>query len=302
MEVQNKDFEIYGRKIFFLNPAYAIKKEVIQNLRKNEYEVYLIETYRDAKNLLRKNPGSLLFINVDAQLTIPAWFNFIRSFEREEALKSIYVTVISEKLKSNDVEIFCKFSEMEEGYGVIDFSKGVKDVANRIQNILDAKNAKGRRQYIRANMMSDKEVSLFWNYGSKMHKLKLYDLSSVGMAVKIPVALENMIIAKNFLLQDVTMQLGTKQLAIEAVIFTMKKTPEGTIWVLLLAPFTPSIVKDEIRQYIFRSIEDQLFISINEDRKDDMDYSKMSYYNLATKTRDKKDLSPFSHQPGHNFS
>ena len=75
--------------------AYAIKKDIISNLRKKEYEVYIIESFRDAKNLLRKNPDSVLFINIDAQLSIGAWFNFLRSFYKEESLKTIQATVIS---------------------------------------------------------------------------------------------------------------------------------------------------------------------------------------------------------------
>lgn len=71
--------------------------------------------------------------------------------------------------------------------------------------------------------MHDKDAALFWNHGSKMHQLKLFDLSSVGMAVKIPAGLESLIIAKNYILQDVTLRLGTKQVVTEAVVFAVKK-------------------------------------------------------------------------------
>ena len=71
--------------------------------------------------------------------------------------------------------------------------------------------------------MHDKDAALFWNHGSKMHQLKLFDLSSVGMAVKIPAGLESLIIAKNYILQNVTLRLGTKQVVTEAVVFAVKK-------------------------------------------------------------------------------
>ena len=77
-----------------------------------------------------------------------------------------------------------------------------------------------------------------------MHQLKLFDLSSVGMAVKIPAGLESLIIAKNYILQDVTLRLGTKQVVTEAVVFAVKKTEQGTIWVLLLAPQTSARCQD----------------------------------------------------------
>ncbi|WP_308510139.1 hypothetical protein [uncultured Treponema sp.] len=297
---EQTDFDMYGRKIFFLNPAYAIKKDIISSLRKKEYEVYIIESFRDAKNLLRKNPDSVLFINIDAQLSIGAWFNFLRSFDKEESLKTIQATVISEKIKPNEIELFSKFSDSENS--VIDFSDGIEKVSERIQNILTKTNAKGRRQYIRANLMHDKDAALFWNHGSKMHQLKLFDLSSVGMAVKIPAGLESLIIAKNYILQDVTIRLGTKQVVTEAVVFAVKKTEQGTIWVLLLAPQTSAAVKNEIRRYVFKTIEDKMILSINEERKDDTDYAQMDYYNFAAKTKSKSKPSTFSSQPGHNFS
>ena len=87
-----------------------------------------------------------------------------------------------------------------------------------------------------------------------------------------------------------------------AVVFAVKKTEQGTIWVLLLAPQTSAAVKDEIRRYVFKTIEDKMILSINEERKDDTDYAQMDYYNFAAKTKSKSKPSTFSSQPGHNFS
>ena len=134
-----------------------------------------------------------------------------------------------------------------------------------------------------------------------MHQLKLLDLSSVGMAVKCPSVLENQIIAKNFLLQDVTMRLGPKQMVVEAVIYGIKSTPEGTLWILLLLPSTPPSIKEEIRTYVSKTIEEKMITSINGERKDDEDYALLNYYNLATKTKTKSKISPFASLPGSNF-
>lgn len=300
MAEQNKsELDIFGRKIFFLNPAYPVKKEIMSRLQAQEYEVYTIESYREAKPLLRKNPNSLLFVNIDAQLTHAAWFNYIRTYDRDDILATIKICVISERIKASDVAIFNKFVNMVSD--VIEFNEGIEGVAKQIQKILDETNAKGKRQYVRANLTHDKDASLFWNHGSKMHQLKLLDLSSVGMAVKCPSVLENQIIAKNFLLQDVTMRLGPKQMVVEAVIYGIKSTPEGTLWILLLLPSTPPSIKEEIRTYVSKTIEEKMITSINGERKDDEDYALLNYYNLATKTKTKSKISPFASLPGSNF-
>lgn len=298
-EQNESELDIFGRKIFFLNPAYPVKKEIMSRLQAQEYEVYTIESYREAKPLLRKNPNSLLFVNIDAQLTHAAWFNYIRTYDRDDILATIKICVISERIKASDVAIFNKFVNMVSD--VIEFTEGIEGVAKQIQKILDETNAKGKRQYVRANLTHDKDASLFWNHGSKMHQLKLLDLSSVGMAVKCPSVLENQIIAKNFLLQDVTMRLGPKQMVVEAVIYGIKSTPEGTLWILLLLPSTPPSIKEEIRTYVSKTIEEKMITSINGERKDDEDYALLNYYNLATKTKTKSKISPFASLPGSNF-
>ncbi|MCI7397657.1 MAG: hypothetical protein MSS56_04755 [Spirochaetia bacterium] len=298
-EQNESELDIFGRKIFFLNPAYPVKKEIMSRLQAQEYEVYTIESYREAKPLLRKNPNSLLFVNIDAQLTHAAWFNYIRTYDRDDILATIKICVISERIKASDVAIFNKFVNMVSD--VIEFNEGIEGVAKQIQKILDETNAKGKRQYVRANLTHDKDASLFWNHGSKMHQLKLLDLSSVGMAVKCPAVLENQIIAKNFLLQDVTMRLGPKQMVVEAVIYGIKSTPEGTLWILLLLPSTPPSIKEEIRTYVSKTIEEKMITSINGERKDDEDYALLNYYNLATKTKTKSKISPFASLPGSNF-
>ena len=298
-EQNESELDIFGRKIFFLNPAYPVKKEIMSRLQAQEYEVYTIESYREAKPLLRKNPNSLLFVNIDAQLTHAAWFNYIRTYDRDDILATIKICVISERIKASDVAIFNKFVNMVSD--VIEFNEGIEGVAKQIQKILDETNAKGKRQYVRANLTHDKDASLFWNHGSKMHQLKLLDLSSIGMAVKCPSVLENQIIAKNFLLQDVTMRLGPKQMVVEAVIYGIKSTPEGTLWILLLLPSTPPSIKEEIRTYVSKTIEEKMITSINGERKDDEDYALLNYYNLATKTKTKSKISPFASLPGSNF-
>lgn len=294
----------FGRKIFFLNPTYSVKKDIVSDLEKNEYEVYVIENYRDAKNLLMKNPDSILFINADAQLSVGAWYNFVRTLERDETLATTITAIMTERMKQSDKDLFVKTAHLRGG--IIDFDDGLSSVAKKINEVLLAFDAKGRRQYVRANLVYDRDASLFWNHGSKMHQLKLLDISSVGMAVKIPKILENQIIVKNFLLNGGTLRLGTRQLVVDTVVYAVKQSTDCTIWVLLLMPGTSPTVKDEIRHYVTKTMHETLLLSINGDRKDESDYNLLNYYNLATKqkpmtTASKSTfVSPFSHIPGFN--
>lgn len=274
--------DLFGRKIFFLNPAYLVRNEVITELQNEEYEVYIIESYRDAKNLLRLNENAILFINVDAQLAMNSWYNFIRTFEKEDVLSSIYIGIISERIRPADRELFLTTAQIPAGITMLDTD--MKFITESILGILKEANAKGRRQYVRANLSHDKEASLFWNHGTKMHQLKLLDISSVGMSVKVPPALAQ-IVGKNFILRDVTLRLGSKQIVIEAVVFAVKEIPDGIIWVLLLLPNTSTKTRDIIRQYISETFQKIMMTVINNARPDDTAYDTLNYYNMAAKRR-----------------
>lgn len=281
-EAEASKVDLFGRKIFFLNPAYSVRNEVITELQNEEYEVYIIESYRDAKNLLRLNENAILFINVDAQLAMNSWYNFIRTFEKEDVLSSIYIGIISERIRPADRELFLTTAQIPAGITMLDTD--MKFITESILGVLKEANAKGRRQYVRANLSHDKEASLFWNHGTKMHQLKLLDISSVGMSVKVPPALSQ-IVGKNFILRDVTLRLGSKQIVIEAVVFAVKEIPDGIIWVLLLLPNTSTKTRSIIRQYVSETTQKIMMTVINNARPDDTAYDILNYYNMAAKRK-----------------
>ncbi len=281
-EAEAGKVDLFGRKIFFLNPAYSVRNEVITELQNEEYEVYIIESYRDAKNLLRLNENAILFINVDAQLSMNSWYNFIRTFEKEDVLSSIYIGIISERIRPADRELFLTTAQIPAGIIMLDTD--MKFITESILDVLKKANAKGRRQYVRANLSHDKEASLFWNHGTKMHQLKLLDISSVGMSVKVPPALSQ-IVGKNFILRDVTLRLGSKQIVIEAVVFAVKEIPDGIIWVLLLLPNTSTKTRSIIRQYVSETTQKIMMTVINNARPDDTAYDILNYYNMAAKRK-----------------
>lgn len=117
-----------------------------------------------------------------------------------------------------------------------------------------------------------------------MYQLKLLDISSVGMSVKVPPALSR-IVGKNFILRDVTLRLGSKQIVIEAVVFAVKEIPDGIIWVLLLLPNTSTKTRSIIRQYVSETFQKIMMTVINNARPDDTAYDILNYYNMAAKRK-----------------
>ena len=132
---QKDNIEIFGRKIFFLNPAFPIRNDVIPTLQSKEYEVYVIDSYKDAKNILRKHKKSMCFINVDAQLPTGAWFNFIKSFEEDEILKTVIIGIMSERLKGEDKATFLNDGAIS--CGLISMEDTTMAITAEIEKILE---------------------------------------------------------------------------------------------------------------------------------------------------------------------
>ena len=83
-----------------------MEKYLIENLRQNEYEVYIIKEYRKAKSVLSKFPDSMCFINIDEELSFSEWFNFMKSFQESDALKGIYLGILTETASMEDKDKF----------------------------------------------------------------------------------------------------------------------------------------------------------------------------------------------------
>ncbi len=273
---------IFGRKIFFLNPTYSLLRQVIRLLRIAEYEVYVIEDYREAKNMLRSNPDSMLFISPSGMLSFDGWFNFVKSFQSEMQLENILVGFVVSTMKDEQKNLIFDF--LKPAAGIIDINGSVEDVTNNLIDVLELNGAKGRRQYVRAPCLSDKEANLYWQDGNKIHSFKLIDISSVGIAVQASQQIKKSISEKS-IIKNATLKLGSLQYDVSAVVLAIKpnqQNPNILTMVLLLLPDTPTEIKDKIRDYTQSMLQKIMLASISHIPLDTANYSAdYAYYNEA---------------------
>ena len=277
---QKDNIEIFGRKIFFLNPAFPIRNDVIPTLQSKEYEVYVIDSYKDAKNILRKHKKSMCFINVDAQLPTGAWFNFIKSFEEDEILKTVIIGIMSERLKGEDKATFLNDGAISGG--LISMEDTTTAITAEIEKILETNNAKGKRQYVRASIAAEREANMFWMNGDKLIQMKLIDISSVGMSAFVPEAMAGLAHEKS-ILRSITLRLGPKQFVIDTVVLATKPYQSGALWIMLMLQNTPDHIKNTIRDYVSETNQKFMVYSINGMPADKTDYNSLPYYKQFSK-------------------
>ena len=71
-----------GKKVFFLYPHSVIQNEMVIELIRNEYEIYLLFDHMKTVRLLEKYNDSILFINIDEGLMENEWEKYIKAKTR----------------------------------------------------------------------------------------------------------------------------------------------------------------------------------------------------------------------------
>lgn len=277
--MESRENPIFGRKVFFLNPPLQIENSVLSILKESEYEVYIIRDYRDAKPILAENKDAICFVNVDKQLEMDVWYNFIKSFKYDEKVSSIFLGVISSKIDLTYREKF--LMDLKLPGGMILLNEPVNQTALKIEKILEINGAKGRRKYIRLVCKDLENVKGYITVGDKMFFIKINDISSVGFACTYDSAFEPLLI-KNSVFREVTLELGndvrTVSMSLPSVVYDKKNINGQNIAVMLFTKEVPSENRAGIRNFIFSVLEKQAEDFMKSSMKDMTDYSEKVDY------------------------
>lgn len=269
--MSERESPVFGRKVFFLNPPYQISNFVIGRLRESEYEIYVIDDYKDAKNILRHYPDSICFINIDSVLTTDQWLNFVVSLGREEALKSIFLGVISKGMRQAEKTHFMLHAAVPAGFLV--FNGNVTELTETLTEILDLNGAKGRRSSVRATCAHDPTATVTLPTPEGNKAFRLLDISSVGIAAIAPASYQNMFVPKT-IFRNAPLRFGVNRVQASLVLLMVKQSPKYISLVFLFTQGMQSNVKTTIREYVAYNLQYEMRLAIENEPKDETDYSK----------------------------
>lgn len=251
---QRTENPLFGRKVYFLNPPLSLSNQIISNLRALEYEVYSIPNYQDAKSILRENQNAICFIFIDDQLPLQSWYNFIKSFEYDKTLESIFLGVLSVSIRPLEQQKFVM--DLKLPGGLIVMESDMNKVLNKIIAILDLNGSKGRRKYIRLACKDDKNITGYFADKDKLFPLELLDISSVGFACITGASLLPTM-AKNTLIKNISITIKRSTIAFSAVVLNSAVTKDNPskIQVVLLFASCSEADRACIREYIFENLD-----------------------------------------------
>ncbi len=289
--MESRENPLFGRKIFFIGPSYVTEKYLIDKLRDNEYEVYVLKDYRVAKNVLSSYTDAMCFINIDEGLAYSEWFNFIKSFQDSSILHGVYIGIITEAATWEDKDKFMMNVSLPGGFN--HFDKSEKFV-NTFMQILDLNGAKGRRKYLRLDTREASDVSGYMTSEGKLYSVNFKDLSSAGFAITYKKDLVNLF-QKNTLIRNLCLTVGRKSMVCSCIVFNTQVNPDGSAMsVLMLTNENPEETKSYIRDYIFDKFISKMDAVIQSVEKDNTSYSQPDEYSklVAVRERNYGELTP----------
>ena len=260
---------VFGRKVFFITPSLTIETQILNRLRLLEYEVYVIDDYKKAKPLLRKNPDSICYVCISSQLVLSGWHNFMKSFENESVFSPLDMGIITSYIPEERRNEFLSELQYDAGYIVED--KSADDLLHEIIKNLDKLEAKGIRKYVRASCVAETQADLLWIKDNRMFKLKIIDISSVGVAAKLSTSQANSVFI-NQMVNACTINLRTNQILVDIKISAIKAAGDFLLVVIMFASSTPQDSITKIRDYIATNLQESIDSSIKPADLDRTDY------------------------------
>ena len=266
-----EDKSVFGRKVFFIAPGITFEAQVLERLRLMEYEVYAVDDYRKAKPVLRKNADAICFCIIESQLSLKGWHTFIKSFEEENVFSPLDMGVIMHSLPQDKHTNFV--SDLQLDAGVIKLDQDSESMFHEIVKALDAKEAKGLRKFIRANCLNEPQADLLWLKDNRMFKLKIIDISSVGIAAKLSNGQANTIFI-NQIIEGVTLNLKNTHESVDIRITAIKSAGDFLLVVIMFNTTTMPESINKIRAYIAENMEETLWAPIRNSDLDRTDYER----------------------------
>ena len=242
--------DIVGKKIFFLHPPAVVQNKIIAELVQQEFEVYVTKDQDAMKSTLKRYPDSIVFVDIDEQLSEKEWETWIvgvmTSPETSGIPIGIVTTIDNEDLRDkylNTIKIRCGYTLLKS-----DLDKTIR----QLLEILAAVDAKGSRKYIRATTENETNTTVNLPLNGLFINGQIKDISVVGISCTFDNDPE---LTKNTLFKDIQVKLQSNILKAEGIVFGSRMDGNAKIYVFLFTQRIDPDVRTRIRKYIQQNLQ-----------------------------------------------
>lgn len=229
-----------GKKVFFLYPP-PVLGDVVEELSRQEFEIYLVHDEVKLQKVLAQDPESIVFANIDTGPKEKDWTQYIKSIREDPKTAGVGLGVLS---MNEDRELMQKYlMELQLPCGYIVVKVGATKTAEILSKTLDANEARGRRKFVRATCPPG-AAQAYVDIDGKTFRSELSDLSSAGCALRFE---EAMSCKPGTVLRS--LQLSIKGVRVLADGFVAAKRDDGDRPTHIVM-FAPASLDDERRDKI----------------------------------------------------
>lgn len=243
---------LFGKKVFFLYPP-PVLSEIVEELARREFEVYLASDHVRLKRLLPSMPETIVFINIDDGLDEPGWEAYLRSLREDPATASVGLGVVS---LNDDATLRQKYlMDLQLPCGFVTLKIGTAKTTEILSKTLEANEARGRRKFVRATCPPGTGLAVAQFEGHNLRG-EISDLSAAGMAVQFE---GGALLRPGTVLKELQLSIKGARLLVDGFVAARREgnseasAPDLAQHVVMFDPASLDDVKREkLRSLIFR--------------------------------------------------
>lgn len=241
-----------GKKVFFIYPNSVIQVEMVAELIKDEYEIYLIKDYLKALTLFRRYSNSVVFINIDEGQSEPQWEEYVQTIKNDPDLEAIQIGIMT---YNDDPALAQKYlMDIMVSGGFIKLSLGLKESTAIVRKVLEANEARGRRRFLRVKC-GDKHSTLNFQRGSETLTGTIMDISSAGMACTFEPEPR---MVHNTEVESIQIKLKGTLGLVSGIVMGTRQEGENLVYIILFTNKTNPQVKEKIRGFMQWALQHQV--------------------------------------------
>jgi hypothetical protein len=139
--------------------------------------------------------------------------------------------------------------------GFVTLSLGLEESAGIVLRMLEANEARGRRRYVRAQVLDKAAASFNVQVDRILQSGVVHDISSVGMACSFD---PDMSVPVRTYLRDIQLRLRGQAVTVSGVVTGSRRTGDYTVHVVMFDPRQGDAFRTKVRRFIHRQLNRQI--------------------------------------------
>jgi len=248
---ENDNKVLLGKKVFFLHPSTIVQNQVVTALAQEEFEVYIVKNELKLRDKLRKYSDSVVFACINEGLRENEWEDWIRSVTVNQETAGVSIGIIASGLVESTRRKFILQQKISCGYTVL--KSDINDVIKQLITILNNRNCKGRRKYMRALTENEPNTTVNFPMNGTFVNGKLKDISVVGFSCSFE---DDPGLVRNSLFGNIQIRLQSQLLKTEGIVFGSRMDEGQKTYVVLFTQRIDPEVRTKIRKYVQSNLQD----------------------------------------------